>query len=67
MAVICEANVRELARQLQWTPERVQRYLYRFAVVGLIETQLTLVTEPPPDNVVSLWARAAWNNRTGGI
>lgn len=62
-----EANVRELARQLQWTPERVQRYLYRFAVVGLIETQLTLVTEPPPDNVVSLWARAAWNNRTGGI
>ena len=62
-----ESTVRELARQLQWTPERVQRYLYRFAVVGLIETQLTLVTEPPPDNVVSLWARAAWNNRTGGI
>lgn len=60
------ASVRDLARQLRWTPERVQRYLYRFAVVGLIETQLTLVTEPPPDNVVSLWARAAWNNRTGG-
>lgn len=61
-----ERTVRELARQLQWTAERVQRYLYRFAVVGLIETQLTLVTEPPPDNVVSLWAKAAWNNRTGG-
>lgn len=62
-----ESTVRDLARRLQWTPERVQRYLYRFAVVGLIETQLTLVTDPPPDNVVSLWARAAWNNRTGGI
>lgn len=60
-------DVRDLARQLQWTPERVQRYLYRFAVVGLIESQLTQITEPPPDNVVSLWARAAWNHRSGGV
>ncbi|NMB00608.1 MAG: DUF4388 domain-containing protein [Firmicutes bacterium] len=66
-AIDGKSSVRELARRLQWTPERVQRYLYRFAVVGLIETQLTLVEEPPPDNVVSLWARAAWNKRTGGI
>lgn len=66
-AIDGQSTVKELARKLQWTVERVQRYLYRFAVVGLIETQLTVVTEPPPDNVVSLWARAAWNKRAGGI
>ena len=62
-----EQNVRELARQLQWTVERVQRYLYRFAVVGLIETQFSIVSEQPPQNVVSLWARAAWHKRIGGM
>jgi len=36
-AIDGQSTVKELARKLQWTVERVQRYLYRFAVVGLIE------------------------------
>lgn len=54
-------TVMQYARDLGWTPERVQRYLYRFAVVGLIETSISqMSSQPPPANVVSLWARAAW-------
>jgi hypothetical protein len=56
-----QRSVMQYARDLRWTPETVQRYLYRFAVVGLIESSMSQVgLNPPPANVVSLWARAAW-------
>ena len=58
-----QQNVRQLARQLQWTEQRVQRYLYRFAVIGLIETQFSSLAAKPPQNVVSLWTRVAWRDR----
>ncbi|KLU40911.1 MAG: DUF4388 domain-containing protein [Limnochordia bacterium] len=60
-AIDDQRTVTQYARDLGWTPERVQRYLYRFAVVGLIESSISDVgLNPPPANVVSLWARAAW-------
>lgn len=62
-----QQNVRQLARKLQWTEERVQRYLYRFAVIGLIETQFSSLAAKPPENVVSLWTRAAWRDRDRGM
>lgn len=63
-AIDGQQNVRQLARQLQWTEQRVQRYLYRFAVIGLIETQFSaLAAKRPPQNVVSLWTRVAWRDR----
>lgn len=63
-----QQNVRQLARKLQWTEESVQRYLYRFAVIGLIETQFSsLAMKPPPQNVVSLWTRATWKERNRGM
>lgn len=61
-------TVRQYATALRWTPERVQRYLYRFAVLGLIETNISLIgRNGPPQNVVSLWARAAWRRGEGGV
>lgn len=63
-----QQNIRQLARSLQWTEERVQRYLYRFAVIGLIETQFSsMAIKPPPQNVVSLWSKVAWKDRDRGI
>jgi len=56
-----QRTVMQYARDLGWTPETVQRYLYRFAVVGLVESSMSQVSlNPPPANVVVLWARAAW-------
>jgi cell division protein FtsL len=54
-------SVRSLAEKLEWTPEKVQRYLYRLAVIGLVECEY-LPQEEPNDRqrkVVDIWKHRA--------
>lgn len=44
-----------LAEKLQWTPEKAQRYLYRLAVIGLVECEYLPQEEPEKTKIVDLW------------
>ena len=48
-------SVFSLAEKLQWTPEKVQRYLYRLAVIGLIECEYLPQEEPEKAKIVEMW------------
>lgn len=52
-----EHSVFSLAEKLQWTPEKAQRYLYRLAVIGLVECEYLPREEPenPKAKIIDMW------------
>jgi hypothetical protein len=50
-------SVISLADKLQWTPEKVQRYLYRLAVIGLVECEYLPQDDPksPQGKIIDIW------------
>lgn len=48
-------SVYSLAERLQWTPEKAQRYLYRLAVIGLVECEYLPQEEPERAKIVDMW------------